>query len=109
MPQMPKPSRQPDARVPGTSGDGVPSTTRPGRRVAGYIPVAPLRRGGMGETALAFKDLPHGKRCWAVIKRPLAGLADDVEFRKRFLHEALVATMVQHRSVVHLEASGEDL
>lgn len=85
----------------------VPQVHKDWAPAHGFYPVAELGRGGMGVAYLAKRSQAEGEE-WAVIKRPHAHLMRDRELHRRFHHEALVATSVQHPSLVRTWAAGED-
>jgi hypothetical protein len=67
-----------------------------------YRLVEMLGRGGM---ASVFKAERRGEV--VALKRPLAGLLDDPEFRERFLREAEIGRALNHPNIVRILERGE--
>src|SRR5688572_8963710 len=75
-----------------------------GSRLGRYRIDSILGRGGMGTVFLAT-DLDLGRR--VAIKVLAADLADDPEFRERFMREAKLLASIDHPSVVTIHEAGE--
>ncbi len=73
-----------------------------------YEVVERLAIGGMAEVYLACDRGPHGVSRVVVIKRILPHLAENQAMIRMFLHEARVATRIQHPNVVQIIDVGED-
>ena len=69
------------------------------RRFGGYLLLAELGRGGMGDVYLALREGLEGigRRC--VVKTLRAGFAADREYVTRFLDEARVVVQLHHRNI----------
>jgi hypothetical protein len=75
-----------------------------GRELAGYRIQRPIGRGGMGVVYLA-EDVRLGRR---VALKLLSGeLADDAQFRERFVRESRLAASLEHPNIVPIHAAGE--
>jgi len=80
------------------SGVGV------GSRLGGYVVQAQLGRGGMGAVFLATHERLGRK---AALKVVAPELADDDEFRARFLRESELAASLDHPNVIPIYDAGE--
>ena len=80
------------------SGVGV------GSRFGGYVVEARLGRGGMGAVFLATHERLGRK---AALKVVAPELADDDEFRARFLRESELAASLDHPNVIPIYDAGE--
>ncbi len=87
--------------LPLLSGDLLPGAT-----VAGYVVEGVVGRGGMG-TVYRARD-PRLDRVVA-LKLVAAAVAQDVEFRERFLREARSAAAIEHPHIVPVHEVGEHL
>jgi serine/threonine-protein kinase len=75
----------------------VPVAVKPGDTFGGYAIEAVLGRGGMGTAYLAT----HGRLGRKVALKLIApGLADDADFRARFLRESQLAASLDHPNVI---------
>ena len=75
-----------------------------GERLAGYLLVSVLGRGGMGVVYLAEDE----RLCRHVAVKVLAPeLAEDDEYRERFLRESRVAAALEHPHVIPIHEAGE--
>jgi DNA-binding SARP family transcriptional activator/predicted Ser/Thr protein kinase len=83
----------------------VPSLPDPGSDFAGYRLERPVARGGMGVVYLAT----HLRLSRQVALKLLAPeLAEDADFRERFLTEAHMAAALEHPNVVPVYDAGEE-
>lgn len=80
----------------------------PGQVVSGYRPLEVLGEGGMGVSFIAA-SVSERSPALVVIKRPHPHLLAEPTARKRFYHEALVATRLSHPHLVRTLVSGEDV
>lgn len=93
--------------MPGRENGDVRTRFDVSELVCGYLPLVELARGGMGVTQLATRR--SGQLCQlVVVKRPHAEILRDQSARRRFFHESLVATSLNHPSLVRTLVSGED-
>ncbi|WP_205696797.1 serine/threonine-protein kinase [Conexibacter sp. SYSU D00693] len=76
----------------------------PGAKVAGYVIEGVVGRGGMG-TVYRARD-PRLDRVVA-LKVVAAAIAQDAEFRERFLREARSAAAIEHPNIVPVHEVGE--
>jgi serine/threonine-protein kinase len=77
---------------------------RPGDVVAGYRVESRIGRGGMGVVYLAEHQTLRRR---AALKIIAPDLADDSDFRERFLREARIAATLTHPNVVTVYDAGE--
>jgi serine/threonine-protein kinase len=77
---------------------------RPGDVVAGYRIESRIGRGGMGVVYLAEHQTLRRR---AALKIIAPDLADDADFRERFLREARIAATLTHPNVVTVYDAGE--
>ena len=77
---------------------------RPGDVVAGYRIESRIGRGGMGVVYLAEHQTLRRR---AALKIIAPDLADDTDFRERFLREARIAATLTHPNVVTVYDAGE--
>ncbi len=80
------------------------SDPRPGDVVAGYRIESRIGRGGMGVVYLAEHQTLRRR---AALKIIAPDLADDSDFRERFLREARIAATLTHPNVVTVYDAGE--
>lgn len=80
------------------------SDPRPGDVVAGYRVESRIGRGGMGVVHLAEHQTLRRR---AALKIIAPDLADDADFRQRFLREARIAATLTHPNVVTVYDAGE--
>ena len=76
----------------------------PGRRIAGYLIEAQIGAGGMAVVFRAHDEL-LGRP--AAVKVIASAMADDAEFRARFLHESRAAAAVDSPHIVPVYSAGE--
>ena len=76
----------------------------PGAEIAGYRIVRTLGHGGMGVVYLA-EDRERGGQL--AIKLLAAELAEQGDFRRRFLREARYASQLDHPNIVRVQGAGE--
>src|SRR4051812_40683066 len=81
-----------------------PQDPRPGDVVAGYRIESRIGRGGMGVVHLAEHQTLRRR---AALKIIAPDLADDSDFRERFLREARIAATLTHPNVVTVYDAGE--
>ena len=79
--------------------------TRIGTEVAGHRIEAPLGRGGMSVVYLA-EDLRLGRKVALKLLSPQ--LAENREFRERFLRESRIAASIDHPNIVPVYEAGEE-
>ena len=85
------------------------SLSPPGRRgLEKYHPIAVLGRGGMAEVFLAASASAAGLYKLVVLKRLRREFVRDASFVEMFMHEAAVATRLNHANVVQTFEFGED-
>ncbi|MEY2533129.1 MAG: hypothetical protein QOF29_1039 [bacterium] len=82
----------------------TPQDPRPGDVVAGYRIQSRIGRGGMGVVLLAEHQTLRRQAALKIIARELA---DDRDFRERFLREARIAATLTHPNVVTVYDAGE--
>jgi serine/threonine-protein kinase len=82
----------------------TPQDPRPGDVVAGYRIESRIGRGGMGVVLLAEHQTLRRQAALKIIARDLA---DDRDFRERFLREARIAATLTHPNVVTVYDAGE--
>jgi serine/threonine-protein kinase len=63
-----------------------------------------LGQGGMGSV---YRAWDRRLSRWVAIKFPRAELAEDPQFRRRFLHESLMAAAIEHRNIIPIHDAGE--
>ena len=74
-----------------------------GSTFTGYTVLRPLGRGDSGEVFLAqHPRLPH----WSALKILSTDLAEDGEFRDRFMRETAIATSLYHPHILGVEYRG---
>ena len=83
---------------------GPAADPRPGDVVAGYRVESRIGRGGMGVVYLAEHQTLRRR---AALKIIAPDLADDSDFRERFLREARIAATLTHPNVVTVYDAGE--
>jgi serine/threonine-protein kinase len=79
--------------------------TRAHARIGRYRLLTPLGEGGMGVVYLA-QDETLGRR--VAIKLLAPGLAENAEFRERFVRESRLAASIEHPGIVPIYEAGED-
>src|SRR5580700_8388156 len=75
-----------------------------------YEPVAKLASGGMGTVYVGLMRGAMGFRQLVALKQPHDHLAEEEEFRRAFVMEAKLASLVRHANVVDvrdIEVSGD--
>ena len=77
---------------------------RVGAEVAGYRILSPITRGGMAVVYLA-EDLRLGRK--VALKILASELAEDDDFRTRFLRESQTAASIDHPNVIPIYDAGE--
>src|SRR4051812_38596845 len=80
------------------------ATHEPGSEVAGYRIESLIGRGGMAEVYRA-EDLRLGRKVALKLLSPQ--LADNDEFRKRFIRESRLAASLEHPNIVPIFEAGE--
>ncbi len=83
---------------------GYPAATHLRGRVARYRIVEKLGEGGMGIVHLAF-DETLGRKVALKLLSPR--LADDVQFRERFMRESRLAAAIDHPNIIPVYEAGE--
>jgi serine/threonine protein kinase len=76
----------------------------PGQRIAGYLIEEQIGAGGM---AVVFRARDEVLGRLAAVKVIAPSMADDEEFRARFLHESRAAAAVDSLHIVPVYAAGE--
>lgn len=79
-----------------------------GETIGRYEILVPLARGGMAEVWLARSKGENGFTKNLVVKTILPHLADDAQFEKMFVNEALLASRLNHPNVVQILDLGKD-
>jgi serine/threonine-protein kinase len=85
----------------------MPAEIVEGTRVGRYALLTRLASGGMANVWLARVDGAGGFQKTVVVKTILPHLADDPEFVRMFIDEAIVASRIQHPNVVNIFDLGE--
>ena len=110
-PEAPAPLGEPTPRSRGHADDAAtPSGINPGARsddlgqewFGEYRLLEPLGKGGM---ASVYKAQRRGEL--SALKRPLASLLDDPQFRERFLREAELGRALNHPNIVRILERGD--
>jgi serine/threonine protein kinase/Tol biopolymer transport system component len=97
--------RSVDSRVTGsTKGATTVADDWIGRELAGYRIERLVGRGGMGVVYLA-EDTRLGRRVALKLLSP--DLAEDAQFRDRFVRESRLAALLEHPNIVPIHAAGE--
>jgi serine/threonine protein kinase len=77
---------------------------RIGTELAGYRLERLIGRGGMGEVYLATQSFPERRVAVKVLARELA---EDGDFRERFIRESNAAASTEHPNIVPIYGAGE--
>ncbi|MBI3723044.1 serine/threonine protein kinase [bacterium] len=97
------------AATPAAPACATPLPERPalpeGARLGPYRVVRHVGRGGMGDVYLAHDENLDRR---VALKTIVRGLAEDLEFARRFRSEAQAAARVDHPNLVHVYFSGEE-
>lgn len=78
-----------------------------GAKIGRYELLTHMARGGMADVWLARASGPVGFQKTVVIKTILPHLADDPEFVRMFIDEAVIAAQLDHPNIVHIFDLGE--
>jgi len=79
----------------------------PGDRFGDYEIIAKLRSGGMATVYVARREGAAGFSKRVAIKVVHPHLAEDAEFTRMFIDEALLSARIEHPNCVHIEELGE--
>lgn len=84
-----------------------PPALHPGERLADYLLLHEIARGGMGDVWLAYRQGPSGFHKLVALKLIRGDLAAVPSFREMFLNEARIAALVNHPNIVQVFELGE--
>src|SRR5262245_46506230 len=83
------------------------SPLEPGFRLDRYELLCVLAQGGMATGWLARMQGKHGFEKLVAVKTILPSFSEESQFRRMFLDEARIASMVDHPNVAHILDLGE--